>query len=80
MAGAGMVGMGVGDDCALDRAQRVDEEPAGLAIEAGGQDFQPGGRMRRHCSYVVIGASERVQPAAAGPLIVCTTSKPSNSG
>ena len=34
MAGAGMVGMAVGDHGPLDRADRVDVEGAGLAAQA----------------------------------------------
>ena len=36
VAGAGMVGMAVGDQRPLDRPRRVDVEAAGLRLEAGG--------------------------------------------
>ncbi len=46
VAGAGVVGVGVGDDGAVHRAHRVDVEAAGLAEQAVGEDFQPGVGVR----------------------------------
>ena len=40
MAGAGMVGMAVGDHRALDRPHRIDMKAAGLASQAGGNGHQ----------------------------------------
>ena len=47
IAGARMVGMGVRDDGLVHRADRIDEEAAGLAIKALRQHAQPGFGMRR---------------------------------
>jgi hypothetical protein len=46
MAGAGVIGMGMGDDGAIHATLRVDEESAGFAVKALRQDFQPGVGMR----------------------------------
>ena len=40
MAGAGVVGMAVGDHGPLDRPHRIDVEAAGLAAQAGGDRHQ----------------------------------------
>jgi hypothetical protein len=40
MAGAGVVGMTVGDHGALDGAHGIDVEAAGLAAQAGGNGHQ----------------------------------------
>jgi hypothetical protein len=50
MAGPGMIGMAVGNDCALDRADRVDVEAARLAAEAGGSGDQD--VLRTHAGYI----------------------------
>ena len=50
MAGAGMVGMAVGNDGALDRADRVDMEAARLAAQAGGNGHQD--VLRPHSVYI----------------------------
>jgi hypothetical protein len=42
VAGAGVVGVGVRDDGARNRADRVDEEIAWGAVEAFGADGEPG--------------------------------------
>ena len=46
MARARVVGVAMRDHCPVYRPQRVDEEAARLAEQAGGQDFQPGLGMR----------------------------------
>ena len=46
MARAGVVGMGMRDDGALDRADRVDVEPAGLAVQPFRLRAEPGVGMR----------------------------------
>jgi hypothetical protein len=63
MAGAGMVGVGVGDDGAGDGAQRVDKEVAGLAIEAVFGGFEPGLRVGRHVYLIEQKENIRYNPA-----------------
>ncbi len=46
VAGAGVVGMAMGDDGALDRTQRVDEETTRGAVEPCGQRGEPGFGVR----------------------------------
>ena len=46
VAGAGMVGMRMGDDGARDRPGRIDVKAARLAIETAGQHLQPGFGVR----------------------------------
>ena len=48
MAGAGMVGMGVGDQRPLDRPGRIDMKAAELAAHAGGRRQQDVFRTHRH--------------------------------
>ena len=55
MTRAGVVGVGMGDDGALHRADGVDVEPAGLAVEAVGERFEPGFRVR-HAGNMVAGS------------------------
>src|SRR4051794_35811716 len=50
MAGPGVVGMAVGDNGALDRANRIDMKAAGLAAKAGGNWQQD--VLRAHASYI----------------------------
>ena len=52
MAGPRVIRMGVRHHRAVHRAQRIDEEAAGLAKQALRQDFQPGLGMRCHRFYV----------------------------
>ena len=48
MAGPRVVGMTMGDDRAIDRSGRVDEEPAGHDVQAGRADLDPVLRSGRH--------------------------------
>jgi hypothetical protein len=50
MAGAGMIGMAVGDYGALDRSNGVDMEAAWLASQAGGDRHQD--VLRAHLGYI----------------------------
>src|SRR5258708_31632666 len=50
MAGAGVVGMTMGDHGPLDRPHRVDMEAAGLAAKAGGDGDQEG--LPAHFWYI----------------------------
>jgi hypothetical protein len=50
MAGAGVVGMAVGDHGPLDRSDRVDMKAAGLAAEASGNGHQD--VLRTHFGYI----------------------------
>ncbi len=50
MAGAGVVGMAMGDHGPLDRPHRVDMETAGLAAKAGGDGHQD--VLRAHFGYI----------------------------
>jgi predicted TPR repeat methyltransferase len=50
MAGAGVIGMAVGDHGALDRPDRVDVEAARLATQAGGDGHQD--VLRTHLGYI----------------------------
>src|ERR1700751_4216555 len=50
MARPGVVGMAVGDNGALDRANRIDMKAAGLAAKAGGNWQQD--VVRTHAGYI----------------------------
>ena len=63
MTGAGVVGMAVGDNGALDRANRIDMKAAGLAAKAGGNWQQY--VLRAHASYIG-GLEPDVYPSCAG--------------
>jgi len=58
-----MVGMAVADDGAVHGAGGVDEEPAGLAEQAGRKDAKPGGGGRSH-----VAAYMGCEPGASLPL------------
>jgi hypothetical protein len=52
VAGAGVIGMGVRDHCAIHRTVRVDVESARPAIEAARIDSKPGlEALRMHAAH-----------------------------
>ena len=64
MAGPGVVGMAMGDHRALDRPDRIDMKPAGLAAQAGGNGHQD--VLRAHLGYIGRVAAIFTSPHRAG--------------